>query len=109
MANFAAQYPEVLASLLNEQGQNFRGRFLALRYSDIPDSTLEVTDSDISAYLSRNTGKYERNEQRDILYVNFPIEASERDKQYMLDELSALRAVRVMPNEATGTTDTIKF
>ena len=109
LAQSAVYYPEALAkNLLNEQGQNFRGRFVALRYTDIPDSTLEVTDSDISAYLSENAGKYEREAQRDILYVNFPIEASVRDKQEMLDELSALRTDRVLPNEATGTSDTIK-
>lgn len=104
----AIYFPEALAKeLLNDQNQNFRGRFVTLRYSEIPDSTVNITDSDLNNYLRQNASDFEREEQRDILYVNFVIEPSEEDKANLIAELNEIKSDRVVANDATGIYDTI--
>ena len=58
----------------------------------IIDSTIEVSDSDLNAYLSENANKYERKEAtRTLEYVVFPIIPSHEDSLLSNEELVNLK------------------
>lgn len=108
LAQQAIYYPEPLArQLLSRQSQNFRARFVALRYDEIPDSTVEVTESEMRAHIQNNPNQYKREAERDILFVNFKVEPSEEDKQQLIDELEELKNDRYVESDLDGTIDTI--
>ena len=109
VAQSAIYYPEALArQLLNLQSQNFRSRFVTLRYTEIADSTIDVSEADMRRHIQENASLYERENERDILYVNFRIEPSEEDRAMLMAELEELKENRIIENEAAGITDTIK-
>ncbi len=54
---------------------------IALRYSNIPDSTVTVTDADNKAFYEENKFRFETDERRDIEYVLFEIKPSLEDRQ----------------------------
>ncbi|NNK87178.1 MAG: peptidylprolyl isomerase, partial [Flavobacteriaceae bacterium] len=56
-------------------------KYVQVPYSSIQDSLIEVTKADIDAYIKKNPGKYEVEESRDILYVEFKEEPSEGDEE----------------------------
>lgn len=53
--------------------------FIAVPYSNIADSTIEVSNSEISAYYSKNKENYKQTESRNIEYVTYDIVASTED------------------------------
>lgn len=55
-------------------------KYVALPYSEIPDSEVSVSDQDIKAYYDQNKATYYRQiESRDVAYVTFDIVASQAD------------------------------
>lgn len=55
-------------------------RFVALKYSDIADSTIAVSDSDIKAYYESHKGQFMRDvDARQIEYVAFDAIPSQKD------------------------------
>ena len=56
-------------------------KYVQIPYSSIQDSLIEITKSDIDAYVKRNPDKYEVEESRDILYLEFKEEPSEGDEE----------------------------
>jgi peptidyl-prolyl cis-trans isomerase D len=55
--------------------------YLLKSYSDVADSSVKVSDSDISAYYSSHKENYRKTAQRDIEYVTFDIIPSEDDRK----------------------------
>ena len=76
---------------------------IALRYSNIPDSTVVVTDKDNKVFYEENKYRYETDERRDIEYVVFEIKPSLEDRQ------TALKAVQDMREDFTITENVASF
>ena len=65
---------------------------VALRYSNIPDSIVVVTDQDNKKFYEENKYRFETDENRGIEYVVFDIKPSAEDRQSALDAVNALKA-----------------
>ncbi|MCR5014252.1 MAG: peptidylprolyl isomerase [Bacteroidales bacterium] len=76
---------------------------VALRYTNIPDSTVVVTDKDNKKYYEENKYRFETDENRGIEYVVFDIKPSQEDNQ------DALKAVNEMKADFTNTDNIISF
>ncbi|WP_417602359.1 peptidylprolyl isomerase [Owenweeksia hongkongensis] len=62
-------------------------KMAALEFSSIKDEEVEVTDADFKNYYNENKEDFKAEKSADILYVNFPIAASEADRKELQDEL----------------------
>jgi len=60
---------------------------LVLLYTDIPDSTISVSEKEIEAYYSKNKESFKQELTADIEYVVFPIEPSPKDIENIIAEL----------------------
>ena len=76
---------------------------IALRYSTIADSTVNVTDADKKAFYEENKYRYETGERRDIEYVVFEVVPSLEDRQEIL------KLVQDLKPQFTATDDPIEF
>ncbi len=65
-------------------------KYAAVAYSSIPDSLVNVTKSDIQAYINQHKDEFEVEESRDIQYVLIPLKPSAEDKENMINELKKL-------------------
>ena len=65
---------------------------IALRYSAIPDSTVNITDADKKAFYEENKSRYSMDESRDIEYVVFDVVPSVEDRQANLQSVQELKA-----------------
>ncbi len=67
-------------------------RFVQFPYTDIPDSTVSITDAMISKYVSAHPKEFKQEENlRSIAYVNFTFSPSKDDSSAVLAEISALK------------------
>ena len=55
--------------------------YVFIPYTNIDDAAIEVTDSDLSAYVNDHKYEFSQEATRSMEYVAFPIEASESDKK----------------------------
>lgn len=62
-------------------------KMAALEFSSIKDEEVELTDADFKNYYNENKEDFKAEKSADILYVNFPIAASEADRKELQDEL----------------------
>jgi peptidyl-prolyl cis-trans isomerase D len=76
---------------------------IALRYTTIPDSTVNVTDADKKAFYEENKYRYETGERRDIEYVVFEVVPSLEDRQ------EVLKLVQELKPQFEATADPIEF
>ena len=96
--------PKRLADKYNEtKNTKATADVVVLRYSNIADSTVTVTDQDKRNYYQENKYRYETDETRGIEYVVFAITPSEEDNQ------SAREYVESMKNDFTSTENVINF
>ncbi|KAA3440377.1 peptidylprolyl isomerase [Rufibacter hautae] len=65
---------------------------LFVPYFSIADSTIKVTDDQLSEYLNKNKKKFEVEEGRSITYVTVPVSASKEDSTDYSKETSELAA-----------------
>lgn len=68
-------------------------KYLYVPYYTISDSSVTVTDSELEAYLSKNSAQYERELSRTIRYVAFPVEPSSQDTAAVLAELNEIKVL----------------
>ena len=76
---------------------------IALRYSNIPDSTVNITDADKKAFYEENKSRYDMVESRDIEYVVFDVVPSLEDRQ------ANLKSVLELKPQFEATEDPIAF
>jgi len=101
-------WPKALAEAdMSRNNQNFKAKFIALRFDEIVDSTIAITDADIADHIRRFPHDFERKAQRELTFVNFPIAASESDRAQLSEELKGLIADRYLPG-ANGAMDTVE-
>jgi peptidyl-prolyl cis-trans isomerase D len=77
--------------------------YLLKNYSDVPDSSIKVSDNEILEYYTSHKENYKRSAQRDIEYVAFDIIPSEDDK------MQAEKWINNTKGEFAVTTDEVQF
>lgn len=75
-----------------EQNRKANIEFLAINYSQIPDSLVTVTDADLNAYIRDHQEEYKQEEETYVKYVRFPIEPSEADSTKVFDRVNKYRS-----------------
>ncbi|WP_242085574.1 peptidylprolyl isomerase [Aestuariivivens sediminis] len=89
----------------NLEGHKVDIKYVQVPYTAIPDSTVAVSKSDISAYIKAHKKQYEVDESRDIRYVEFKEEATLEDEEAIKAELNMYLNGRLVDD--TGRKDTI--
>ncbi|CAN5601412.1 peptidyl-prolyl cis-trans isomerase [soil metagenome] len=82
---------EVTAELLN-RNTSASTQFVALRYADVPDDQVQVTDRDLRRYYDDNRETYRRERSVTVQYVEFPRVATEEDSLLARRDLERLRS-----------------
>ena len=62
--------------------------YVRVPYASIADSTLNITDQDITSYINKHPKKYEQEASVDLKYVQFDIVPSENDVLDILNEMN---------------------
>ncbi|WP_242202242.1 peptidylprolyl isomerase [Aestuariivivens insulae] len=87
------------------EGNKVDIKYVQVPYTSIPDSTISVSKSDISAYIKDHKNQFEVEETRDIRYVEFKEEATLEDEEAIKAELRVYLNGRLV--DETGRKDTI--
>jgi parvulin-like peptidyl-prolyl isomerase len=82
-------------------------RFVQIPYTTIADSLVEVTKSDIKAYMKEREEKFKADANREVVYVEFKEEASKEDEEAIKTALVKLKSDSAEYNDSSGNTDTI--
>ena len=80
--------------------------YVRIPYSVIPDSLVTVSNKDIAAYITKNADAYEREEARNLRYVQFVDEPTAQDKVLIENELRELLSSRIEFNEVSKQEET---
>lgn len=91
----------------NADAKNVDIRYVQIPYATIADSLVEVSKSDIKAYMNDHKDKFKADANREVVYVEFKEEASAADEDAIKTALLKLKANRAEYNESSGNTDTI--
>ncbi len=65
--------------------------YLRIPYDIIPDSIIQIKDSEISSYIKNNRDNYEKGESRKLEYIYIPDIASQLDENNLRIDLEQLR------------------
>jgi peptidyl-prolyl cis-trans isomerase D len=82
-------------------------RYVQVPYTSISDSLVNVTKSDIQAYINKHKDAYEAEASREVVYVEFKEVASKADEDNIKAELLKLKADKSEYNESSKNTETI--
>jgi peptidyl-prolyl cis-trans isomerase D len=83
-------------------------RYVQIPYTSIADSLVEVTKSDIKAYMNKNEDTYKADASREVVYVEFKEVASKADEDKIKADLLALKKDKAEYNESSKNTVTIQ-
>ena len=92
------------ASEANAKLRNVDFDFVKVAYNTIPDSTVDVSGSEIRAYYSDNKEDFKQSAERTIQYVSFVVDPSEEDKQMAEQWINDTKAEFSAPE-----TDAVQF
>ena len=67
-------------------------QYVALRYADVADSEVEISDADLQSYYRENSDDYEREATSTVEYVSFPKTPTAADSAKALNELREIRS-----------------
>lgn len=82
-------------------------QYVRVPYSSIPDSTIQVSKSEIQAYISNHQDQFQQEKARDIRFVYFEEKPSAEDEKAVKDAITALLSDTVEYSEERDATDTI--
>ncbi|MDG1804464.1 peptidylprolyl isomerase [Flavicella sp.] len=72
-----------------KEGQTkLNGSYVYVPYSSIKDEEVEVSASEVEAYVNAHKEQFSTEEARDIKYVSFDIKASQADEEALKDDLN---------------------
>ena len=72
LLNASVYYPSWMQQKETSEAKNFAIiSYVGLPYSDIPDSTVTVTDAEINEYVQKHKDQFKQEEGRNISYVSF--------------------------------------
>ena len=74
------------------QNRRATAEFVALRYADVPDGEVTVTDDDLRRYYREHEGDFERGATYSVEYVSFPKTPTAEDSARATTELRGLAA-----------------
>ena len=89
------------------EGEQVDVKFVQVPFSSIVDSTITVSNSDITNYMNNHKKKYTVEASRDINYVQFNEVASLEDENTIKQNLSDLLKDQVVYNKVTKRNDTV--
>lgn len=89
------------------EGDQVDIKFVQVPFSSIADSTITVSNSDITNYVNKHKKQYTVEASRDINYVQFKEVASLEDENAIKESLTNLLKDQVVYNEVTKRNDTI--
>ncbi|WP_103072021.1 peptidylprolyl isomerase [Aquimarina sediminis] len=89
------------------ENDNVDIKYVQLPFSGIEDAEVNVTDTEIQAYIKENADQYQSEATRNIQYVLFNEIASEEDVSQVKTDVAALLNDRVEFNKATETNDSV--
>lgn len=72
------------------EGDKVNIKYVQIPFASISDSTINVSESEITAYINKNKKKYEVEESRNLQYVKFEEVASVEDENDLKADLSKL-------------------
>ena len=81
-------------------------RYVQIPYTTIVDSLVEVSKSDISAYMKKHEDKYKTDASREVVYVEFKEEASKADEDNIKARLLALKVTKEEYSDYTKKNET---
>ena len=84
--------PAELEAEFVRQNRQATAQFVGLRYADVPDDQVEVSDRDLQAYYRDNEADFERPESYAIEYVAFDKTPTAADSARATDELQGFAA-----------------
>jgi len=82
-------------------------QYVRIPYTSIPDSTIEVSKSDIQSYINNHKAKFKQEKARDIRFVYFEEKPSAEDDSNVKEEITALLDDTVEYSETKDANDTI--
>ena len=88
-AGLGASLKEGEAQYLTEN-TNVSGDFVYVPYSSIKNEEVEVTKSDVKAYVNKHSDEFQVEASRDINYVKFDIKATAEDEAAIKAEVATL-------------------
>ncbi|WP_299101928.1 SurA N-terminal domain-containing protein [uncultured Winogradskyella sp.] len=83
-------------------------RYVQIPYTTIADSLVQVSKSDIQAYINEHKDTYETEATREVVYVEFKEEASKADEDAIKAGLLELKADKIEYNESSKNEETIQ-
>ncbi|WP_224995447.1 peptidylprolyl isomerase [Cesiribacter sp. SM1] len=75
----------------NSQNAVAEVKYLYIPYYSIGDSTVQVSESELTQYLEENKSRYQSEATRSLKYVVFPVQPSESDREIFNRELQQLK------------------
>jgi peptidyl-prolyl cis-trans isomerase D len=89
----SAYYPTWLKEKEAAEAKTFANiSYVSVPYNVIADSTVKVTDADITSYVSKHKVKYEQEGGRQVAYVSFSTNPSGADTAEVLKDIDKLKA-----------------
>jgi len=82
-------------------------QYVRVPYTSIADSTIEVSKSEIQAYISNHQKEFEQERARDVRFIYFEEKPSAEDENAVKEAITSLLGDTVEYNEDNDTTDTI--
>ncbi|MBK6482733.1 MAG: SurA N-terminal domain-containing protein [Chitinophagaceae bacterium] len=76
----------------NEKNTRATVQFVMIPYSTIVDTTIKVTDAELSAYLAKHKEKFKQEESRQLEYVIFPVKPSKEDTSRVIKDVNEIYA-----------------
>ncbi len=70
--------------------RSYEINYVRILYSDIPNSEVQVSDAELTAYIKENAKAYEREANVSIEYVMFPITPSTADSASYMEKMAQL-------------------
>lgn len=86
-----------------QQSDKISLSYVVKSYAEIPDSTVEVSESDIRAYYNKhkNDREYKQEVSRSVNYIRFPVRPSSNDSLSLRESLTSLaESFRVDKNDS---------
>lgn len=77
--------------LATEQSKSVDVSFLGVNYTQIPDSTVDVSDSELRAYIADHPKTFEQEELTYVNYVRYDVSPSAADSAKAFAEISKLK------------------
>ncbi|MEM5539223.1 peptidylprolyl isomerase [Olleya sp. AS48] len=87
------------------EGEKVDINYVQVPYTSIPDTEVNVSQSDIKNYINKNQKAYQTEANRNFQYVFFKEVASLEDENEIKNELNGLLKDKEVYNEATKATD----